>query len=55
MIEKVEVYDVYGQTLRIQQVNGNNVVLPAEELAAGVYFVRIITDKGTVVKPFTKR
>jgi hypothetical protein len=55
MIEKVEVYDVYGQTLRIQQVNGNSVVLPAEELAAGMYFVRIITDKGTVVKPFTKR
>ena len=55
MIEKVEVYDVYGQTIRIQQVNGNSVVLPAEELAAGMYFVRIITDKGTVVKPFTKR
>ncbi len=55
MIEKVEVYDVYGQTLRVQQVNGNSVVLPAEELAAGMYFVRVITDKGTIVKPFTKR
>ncbi len=55
MIEKVEVYDVYGQTLRVQQVNGNSAVLPAGELAAGMYFVRIITDKGTVVKPFTKR
>ncbi len=55
MIEKVEVYDVYGQTLRVQQVNGSSAVLPAEELAAGMYFVRVITDKGTVVKPFTKR
>ena len=55
MIEKVEVYDVYGQTLRVQQVSSNSVVLPADELAAGMYFVRIITDKGTVVKPFTKR
>ena len=55
MIEKVEVYDVYGQTLRVQQVDGSSVMLPADELAAGMYFVRIITDKGTVVKPFTKR
>ncbi len=55
MIEKVEVYDVYGQTLRVQQVNGSSAVLPAEELAAGMYFARIFTDRGTIVKPFTKR
>ncbi len=54
-IETVEVYDVCGQTLRKQRVNGNSVMLPADNLAAGVYFVRVITDRGTIVKPFTKR
>ncbi len=55
MIEKIEVYDVYGKTLRVQQVNDHTAVLSADGLADGMYFVRIITDKGTVVKPFTKR
>ncbi len=55
MIERIEVYDVYGKTLRVQQVNSHTTVLSADGLANGMYFVRIITDKGTVVKPFTKR
>ncbi len=54
-IEKVEVYDVYGQTICRMNVNGSSVVVPADDLSAGLYFARIITDKGTVVKPFTKR
>lgn len=55
MIETIEVYDVYGKTLHVQQVNGHTAVLSADGLADGMYFVRIVTDKGVVVKPFTKR
>ena len=55
MIETIEVYDVYGKTLHVQNVNDHTAVLSADGLANGMYFVRIITDKGTVVKPFTKR
>lgn len=54
-IEKVEVYDVYGQTVCRMIVNGSSVVVSAEDLSAGMYFARIFTDRGTVVKPFTKR
>ena len=60
-LEGIEVVDVYGKVVR-------NVGLPqcdsptdgisrinVSDLAAGMYFVRVTTDKGAVTKPFVKR
>ena len=60
-LEGIEVIDVYGKVVR-------NVGLPqcdsptdgisrinVSDLAAGMYFVRVTTDKGAVTKPFVKR
>jgi hypothetical protein len=54
----VEVLDVYGKVVRT--VVGANNYSPLQtrinilDLAAGIYFVRMVTDKGMVTKPFVK-
>ena len=54
----VEVLDVYGKVVRT--VEGTNNYSPLQtrinilDLAAGIYFVRMVTDKGMVTKPFVK-
>ena len=53
----IEVIDVYGKV--IYTVVGANNDSPTQinvsNLAAGMYFVRVTTDKGAVMKPFVKR
>ena len=53
----IEVIDVYGKV--VTTVVGANNDSPAQinvsGLAAGMYFVRVTTDKGVVTKPFVKR
>ena len=55
-INEVVVYDVYGR----QQVNmttGQQEVMTVEvsNLNAGVYFVKVVTNEGEVVKRFVKK
>ena len=54
-VDRVQVYDVYGKLLKTVEVNGNTVELDVRELSAGMYFVRIHTEKGVVTKNFVKK
>ena len=53
----IEVVDVYGKVVRTD-VGANNdsaTQINVSGLAAGMYFVRVTTDKGVVTKPFVKK
>ncbi len=54
-IKNVDVYDVYGKLLKSVEANVNTVELDVRELSAGMYFVRISTEKGVVTKNFVKK
>ena len=45
----VEVYNTVGQRVMTQEVNGNSVQFNTEGLNAGIYFVRIHANDGTVL------
>ncbi len=50
-----EMFDVYGKVLASAEVTDNEAKIQVSALAAGMYFVRLQTDKGTVAKEFVKR
>ena len=54
-VNRVQVYDVYGKLLKTVEVNANTAELDVRELASGMYFVRISTEKGVVTKSFVKK
>ena len=54
-VNRVQVYDVYGKLLKTVEANVNTVELDVRELSAGMYFVRISTEKGVVTKSFVKK
>ncbi len=54
-IHSIDIYDVYGKLLKTVEVNSNTAVIDAQDLASGMYFVRISTEKGVVMKSFVKR
>ena len=54
-IENVEVYDVYGKVVTTVKVDGNSAELDLSGNASGVYFTRIITDRGVVTKRIVKK
>ena len=55
----IEVIDVYGKIITTVDQSTVSVQTPTQinvsGLAAGMYFVRVTTDKGVVTKPFVKR
>ena len=56
-VEEIAVYDVYGRQALSQQVNEttSQQVVNVAELNEGVYFVKIVTDNGEIVKRFVKK
>ena len=56
-IKEVVVYDVYGrrQNLRNSETQKLRNSIDATELNSGVYFVKVVTEKGEVVKRFVKK
>ena len=56
---EIEVVDVYGKTVHAVVETRHGTSLPirinVSSLSAGMYFVRIATDRGYVTKPFVKR
>ena len=54
-IETVEVYDVYGKLTTSVKVNDNVAEIDASGYASGVYFVRVLTEKGMVTKRIVKK
>ena len=53
----IEVIDVYGKVVRtvVGANNDSPTQINVSGLAAGMYFVRAITEEGVVTKPFVKR
>ena len=54
-VKGVEVYDVYGKLINTVNVVDNPSRINISNLADGMYFVRVMTDKGAVTKTFVKR
>ena len=54
-IENVEVYDVYGKLITTIKVDGNMAELDLSDNAPGIYFTRIMTEKGMVTKCIVKQ
>ena len=54
-IDNVEVYDVYGKLMTSVEVNDYVAEINASSYASGVYFVRILTEKGMVTKRIVKK
>ena len=56
-LEGIEVIDVYGKVVRtvVGANNDSPTQINVSGLAAGMYFVRVSTEEGTVTKPFVKR
>ena len=54
-INKIEIYDIYGKLLHTAQASCAFVDLDVSDLAAGIYVVHILTDKGSINKKFVKQ
>ncbi len=54
-INSVDVYDVYGKLISTTKVEDTHVTLDINTYADGVYFARILTDKGVVTKRIVKK
>ena len=52
----IEIYDVYGrlQDYKTTRLQGN-VAIDVTDLKSGIYFVKINTEKGNIVKRIIKR
>jgi hypothetical protein len=54
-VQTVEVIDVYGKLINTLNVTDNPTKINVSRLAAGLYFVRVTTQEGTVTKSFVKQ
>ena len=54
-VKAVEVFDVYGKLINTVNIVDNPIRVNVAGLAAGMYFVRVNTDEGTVTKSFVKK
>ncbi len=53
-INEINIYNIMGINVRNEQCTMNNVQLNVSDLNSGIYFVKIMTDKGETVKRFIK-
>ena len=55
-VEEIAIYDIYGRQAMRQQVNEatSQQVVNVADLNSGIYFVKIMTNSGEVVKRFVK-
>jgi hypothetical protein len=51
----IEIISFLGQTIRSISNNSNTAVLDITNLQNGIYFVRVVSDKGTIVRKFVKQ
>ena len=56
-VEEVAIYDVYGRQAMSQQVNetASQQVVNVADLNSGIYFVKVVTSEGEIVKRFVKK
>ncbi len=50
----VEVYDIYGRRQQLSAISSQPSVIDVENLKSGIYFVKINTEKGNIVKRIIK-
>ena len=55
IIEKVELYNFYGQLLNVVNINDNMAKMTVGTLAAGIYYAKVSTDKGVVTMPVIRK
>jgi len=55
LMEKVEVYDMYGKLIDRVEINDYTAVIDLSANASGVYIVRTYTDNGIITKRVVKR
>jgi hypothetical protein len=53
-IENIEIYDIFGKNVESTLANSNETIINISHLSAGVYFVKIRTEAGEVVKKVLK-
>jgi Secretion system C-terminal sorting domain len=53
-IKEVAILDLTGRIIQSYKTDNNRLEIPLNQQVAGSYFVKIMTDKGTVVKRFVK-
>ena len=54
-VSRLEVYDVYGKLINEVEVINNPTRINVENLASGMYFVKVITNDGVATKNFIKK
>jgi hypothetical protein len=54
-VKECRVYDIYGKLLSIVPVYSDITKIDVTHFAAGVYFVRMNSEKGTITKKFVKK
>ena len=54
-IKEVVVYDVFGRQQKLSAISGQQSVVDVKDLNSGVYFVKVVTENGEVVKRFVKK
>lgn len=54
-VQRIEVCDVYGKVVQTTGFQGNPTRTDVSMLSSGVYFVRIISDRGVFAKGFIKK
>ena len=51
----IEIYDIYGRRQELSAISGQQSVINVANLNSGIYFVKIKTENGEVVKRFIKK
>ncbi len=54
-IEDVVVYDIYGRRQQLSVISGQPSVIDVADLKSGIYFVKINTNEGNIVKRIIKK
>ena len=55
MIERVELFNAFGQLIRSVEVGNAKAEISVSELATGTYFVKLFTDKGDATLPVIRK
>ena len=55
LTQTIEIYDVYGRQQELSAISGQQSVINVANLNRGVYFVKVVTENGEVVKRFVKK
>ena len=55
VVEEVVIYDVYGRQQKLSALCGQQSAIDVSKLNSGIYFVKINTKEGEIVKRFVKK